>query len=153
MCYCILMSLLENKKAGLEYELGEKYEAGIELHGFEVKTLREKHGSLIGSYVLVKDGQAYLLGAFIPPYQEKNAPTGFDPKRTRTLLLSKKELRTLTQEVKEKGLTLVPLSLYNKGTKIKLGFALGRGKKKYDKRETLKKKTVDRETRREHKLR
>ena len=102
---------------------------------------------------MVKDGQAYLLGAFIPPYQEKNAPTGFDPKRTRTLLLSKKELRTLTQEVKEKGLTLVPLSLYNKGTKIKLGFALGRGKKKYDKRETLKKKTVDRETRREHKLR
>lgn len=147
------MSLLENKKAGLEYELGEKYEAGIELMGFEVKSIREKHGSLLGSYVLVKDQRAYLLGAFVPPYQEKNSPVTYDPKRTRNLLLSKKELRQLTIEVKEKGLTLVPLSLYNKGTKIKLSFALGRGKKKYDKRESLKKKTVDRETRREHKLR
>lgn len=147
------MSLVENKKASLEYELGDTYEAGIELHGFEVKTIREKHGSLLGSYVLVKDAQAYLFGAFIPPYQEKNAPVTFDAKRTRTLLLTKKELRELQQAVKEKGLTLVPLSLYNKGTKIKLGFALGRGKKKYDKRESLKKKTTDRETRRENKLR
>ena len=103
--------------------------------------------------MLIQAGQAYLFNAFIPPFQEKNAPVGYDPKRSRKLLLSKKELRQLAQEVKEKGLTLVPLSLYNKGTKIKLSFALARGKKKYDKRQTLKKKTTDRETRREHKLR
>ena len=147
------MSLLDNKKAGLEYDLGEKYEAGIELEGFEVKSLRQNHGSLLGTYVLLQGGEAWLLNAFIPPFQEKNAPVGYDPKRSRKLLLSKKELRQLAQEVKEKGLTLVPLSLYNKGTKIKLSFALARGKKKYDKRQTLKKKTTDRETRREHKLR
>jgi len=147
------MEYIGNRKAGHDYSLEESLEAGIELFGYEVKSIRAKHGSLTGAYVLVRGGEAYLVNAFIPSFQEKNAPETYDPRRTRKLLLNKKELAELAQREREGGLTLVPLSLYNKGRKLKLQVAVARGKKKKDKRETLKKRTTDREMRREHKFR
>lgn len=139
------MSFLENKKAYFDYEIVDKLEAGVELFGFEVKSLRGKHGSLAGSYVVADGKEAWLLNANIPPYQAKNTPTGYEPTRTRRLLITKKEIAKLTGTAKEKGLTIIPLSLYNKGRFIKVLIGVGRGKKKFDKRETIKKRESDRE--------
>ena len=139
------MSLLENKKVYFDYEIVDKLEAGIELFGFEVKSLRGKHGSLTGSYVVIDGEQAWLLNANIPPYQVKNTPAGYDPTRSRRLLMNKKEITKLLEKAREKGLTLVPISLYNKGRFIKVSVGVGRGKKKFDKRETIKKRESDRE--------
>lgn len=130
--------LVENKKARLEYEFMDTYEAGIELLGAEVKSLRLGHGSLIGARVVVRGGEAYLIGSTIPPYQAGNTPKSYDPERTRRLLLSRKELNTLAGEESQKGLTLVPVMVYNKGQVLKLLFALAKKKKKHDKRATLK---------------
>ena len=147
------MRLVESKKLHLTYVITDTIEAGIELFGYEVKSIRAKHGSLVGAYAIIRGVEAYLLNAFSPPYQEKNAPESYDPRRTRKLLLNKKELTELAQREWEGGLTLVPISLYNKGRKLKLQIAIARGKKKQDKRETLKKRTTEREVRREHKFR
>ncbi len=133
-----MKSLVENKKARLEYEFIETYEAGIALRGFEVKALRAGKASLVGSRVLVRAGEAYLVGATISPYQEGNTPKGYDPERTRRLLVSKKELQSLEGEESQRGLTLIPVMVYNKNRFLKLLFALGRKKKKHDKRATLK---------------
>ena len=141
-----------NKKVGLNYEIMEKREAGIELVGTEVKSLRNNHGSLSGAYVTIRGGQAYLINAHIPPYQEKNTPTSYDPYRERKLLFRKKEIAELVAEGNKKGLTIVPISVYSKGPKIKLEVALVRGKKKHDKRETLKKRQVDRDIARDFAL-
>lgn len=143
--------LVENKKVRLDYELLDNYECGIELFGYEVKSLRAKHGSLEGSHVIIRGSEAYLMGAFIPPYQEKNTPETYDPRRTRRLLLRKKEIAEL--ERLPKGLTIVPVSLYNKSGKLKASICVARGKRKFDKRETLKKRTTERELRRDHKVR
>ncbi|MAZ67368.1 SsrA-binding protein [bacterium] len=132
------MALVENKKIRFDYELMKEFEAGIELIGTEVKSIRQKRGSLAGARVLVRGGEAYLVGASIPPYQPGNAPESYDPERVRRLLLSKKELAELVGANIARGLTLVPISLYNKGRKLKLTFALARGKKKQDKREAIK---------------
>lgn len=139
----------EYKKAGLKYEILDTFEAGIELLGTEVKSLRAHRGTLDGAFVLVRGGEAFVTGLSIPPFQAKNAPEGYDAERTRRLLLTKKELRELVGRTAEKGLTIVPLSVYNKGTVLKLRIALVRGKKKHDKRETLKKRTMMREAERE----
>lgn len=143
------MSLITNKKAHLDFIIEDTYSAGIELFGFEVKSLRKSQGSLEGSYVTVRGGEAYLIGSFIPPFQEKNAPADFDPRRNRRLILTQKEIREIGEIEKIKGLTIVPISVYNKGRFLKVDIGIGKGKKKFDKRETLKKKTVERETRRE----
>lgn len=119
----------------------------MELLGLEVKALRAGQASLDGSYVVIKNGEAWLVGAFIPPYQAGNAGD-YDPHRERKLLLTKEELATLSDL--SRGLTIVPISVYNKGHKLKLEIGTARGKKKFDKRETLKKRTIDREIRREH---
>jgi SsrA-binding protein len=147
------MSLLVNKKASLNYEIEEKYVAGIELFGYEVKSLRNSQGSLDGSYVTVRGGEAYLHNVYIPPYQEKNTPKEYDSRRNRRLLLNKNEIRELADSENTKGLTIVPLSVYNKGTKIKLDIAIVRGKKKYDKRESIKKKDSMRDVARDLKNR
>ena len=139
------MAILDNKKALFSYEPIEKYEAGIELLGFEVKSLRAGKGSLAGCYVSIKGGEAWLLGATISPYQMGNTPADYVPTRPRRLLLSKKELEQLTRGSERDGLTIVPLSMYNKGRKIKVELALSRGKKKHDKRETLKRRDSNRE--------
>jgi SsrA-binding protein len=143
------MSLIVNKKAHLNYEIGDKYTAGIELFGYEVKSVRKGQGSLDGSYISVRGNEAFLIGADIAAIQPKNAPEAFDARRNRKLLLSKAEIRELGIIEKTRGLTLVPLSVYNKGRVLKLDFGVGKGKKKHDKRETLKKKDTERETRRE----
>ena len=147
------MGLVENKKAHFDYEILEKLEAGIELFGFEVKSLRAGHGSLKGAHVVSDGKEAWLLNATVSPFQPKNTPTGYEPTRTRRLLLSKKEIATLGGKVKEKGLTIIPLSLYNKGRFLKVSLGIARGKKKYDKRDTIKKRESDREIHRTFKTR
>jgi len=141
----------ENRKARFNYEILEKYEAGIELLGTEVKSVRGGQMSLEGSFVIVRGGEAFLINANIPPYQIKNAPKNYDPLRNRKLLLTKKEVAKLAASEKNKSLTIVPILVYNKNRKIKVEIALVKGKKKFDKRETLKKRDVDRELRREYK--
>ena len=141
----------ENRKAYFNYEILEKYEAGIELLGTEVKSVRGGSMSLEGSFVIIRGGEAYIINANIPPYQAKNASKDYDPLRNRKLLLTKKEIEELAGSEKNKSLTIVPISVYNKNRKIKLEIALVKGKKKYDKRETIKKRDTDREIRREYK--
>jgi len=135
---------IENKKARFDFELLDRFEAGIELHGFEVKTLRGGRGSLEGAHVTVRGGEAFLIGATIPPYQTGNVPESYDPMRHRRLLLNKKELSQLAATEHQKGLTIVPVSVYNKGDKLKVEIAIARGKKKYDKREVTKSREVKR---------
>ena len=142
------MSLIENKKARFNYEILETYEAGIELFGFEVKSLRKGQGSLEGARVLIRGGEAFVVGVTIPPFQPANTPKDYEPTRTRRLLLSKKEILKLSGVEHQKGLTMVPISVYNKGSKLKVTVAVVRGKKKYDKRETIKRRDTDREIRR-----
>ncbi len=143
----------ENRKVRFDFEILEKYESGIELLGTEVKSVRGGTMSLEGAFVIVRGGEIYLINANIPPYQAKNAPKDYDPLRNRKLLLTKKEIGELAGNEKNKSLTIVPISVYNKGRKIKVEIALVRGKKKFDKRETLKKRDTDREIRREMKER
>jgi SsrA-binding protein len=142
------MILIENKKAYFEYQILEKFKAGISLIGQEVKSIRLGRINLTGTYITLKDNEAYLTGANIPPYQPKNAPTDYNPKRQRKLLLKKSEIKYLIGKTKERGLTLIPLKVYNKGGKIKLEFGIAKGKKKRDKRELIKKREVEREMRR-----
>lgn len=141
--------LLENRKATFNYEFLEKLDAGIELFGFEVKSLRGKQGSLDGAYVIVRGKEAFMVGAYIPAYQPKNAPQGYDERRNRKLLLTKKEIGVLAGAESKKGLTIVPLSVYNRGRKLKVLLAIARGKKKFDKRETIKRRETERDMRRE----
>lgn len=138
--------LSENRKARFDYEILETYEAGIILIGQEVKSIKAGRANLTGSYVITKPDRAFLLNAEIPPYQPKNAPSDYDQKRTRQLLLNKDELKHLIGKSHE-GLTIVPLSIYNKGRRIKLSIGLARHKKKQDKREMLKKRETEREIR------
>ena len=139
------MSLIHNKLATRDYEVLEKFEAGIELFGFEVKSVRGKQGSLRGAYVTINSLGAVLVKAFIPPFQAGNTSVTYEPERERRLLLKKKELLELTRKLETPGLTLIPISLYNKRGLIKVEVALARGKKKYDKRETIKKKDQQRD--------
>ena len=109
----------ENRKARFNYEILEKYEAGIELLGVEVKSVRGGAMSLEGAFVIVRGGEVFLINANIPPYQPKNTPKDYDPLRNRKLLLTKKEIATLAGSEKNKSLTIVPISVYNKNRKIK----------------------------------
>src|SRR3989344_2096450 len=112
--------LVVNKKVFLNYEISDKYQAGIELFGFEVKSLRNKLGSLDGSYVIIRGAEAYLINSFVPPYQEKNTPKEYDPRRNRKILLTKKEIQNLDTILSNKSLTLVPIYVYNREGKIKV---------------------------------
>jgi SsrA-binding protein len=143
------MSLVTNKKAHFNYEIIENYTAGMELFGFEVKSLRKGQGSLEGSYVTVRGNEAFLIGSFVPAFQEKNAPKDYDPRRNRKLLVTKQEIKRLGDIEKAKGLTIVPLSVYNKGRVLKIDLGVGKGKKKFDKRESIKKQDTERQVRRE----
>lgn len=142
------MPLISNKKAYFNYEILNKIEAGIELLGFEVKSLKGGQGSLEGAHITVRGNEAFVINMQVPPYQPSNTPKGYDPLRNRRLLVTKKEIERLTKEEAQKGLTIIPISVYNKGRKLKLEIAIARGKKKYDKRETIKKRDTDREIRR-----
>ncbi len=148
-----MRSLADNKKAHFDYEILEKFEAGISLIGQEVKSIKGGHMSLTGSYVVMRGNEAFLLGAHVPPYQPKNAPKDYDPQRTRKLLLTKKEINYLVGKTKEKGLTLIPIKVYTLKSNIKLEFGVAKGKKERDKRETIKKRETERDMKRELNLR
>jgi SsrA-binding protein len=132
------MAVVENKRVGFDYSIIEEMEAGLQLYGYEVKSLRAGHGSLKGARVVARGGEAYLVGATIPAFQPANAPKSYDPERTRKLLLSSKEIAHISSAEGEKGLTIVPLKVYNKGRNLKLLLAIARGKKKEDKRQSIK---------------
>ncbi len=144
--------LLENKRAYFDYEILEKFEAGLELRGFEVKALKTGRGNLVGTRVLIRGNEAFVVNMDIPPYQPANAPKDYDPSRARKLILHKRELSYLEGKAATKGLTLIPISVYTKGNLVKLEFGVARGKKEYDKRETIKKREVDRKIERILKL-
>ncbi|MDB5188245.1 MAG: SsrA-binding protein SsrA-binding protein [Candidatus Kaiserbacteria bacterium] len=139
------MSLIDNKRTLLDYEILDRFEAGIELFGYEVKSIRAGLGSLKGARVVVRGGEAYLIGSTIPPFQPKNAPESYDPERNRRLLLNHKELRDIEGAEHEKGLTTIPIAMYNKGRNLKLEIGIAKGKKKADKRATI----AERDTKRD----
>jgi SsrA-binding protein len=146
------MSLIFNKKASFNFEIIEKCEAGIELSGKEVKSVRAGHGTLDGAYVTFRKNaggavEAWLINMYVAPYQIENG-TDQDPMRERKLLLTQEEIRRYS--ALERGLTIIPISLYNKKRKIKVEIAVARGKKKFDKRETIKKRDTERAIRREY---
>jgi SsrA-binding protein len=138
-------NLINNKKVKFHYEILDTFEAGIVLSGIEVKSLKAGQGSLIGAYIIIRGNEAFLVEAEIPPYQKTNTPDSYEPRHPRKLLLNKKELLKLAEFDNQKGLTLVPLSLYNKNRNIKLEFAVARGKKMQDKRQSIQKREADRE--------
>ncbi|MBC8216590.1 MAG: SsrA-binding protein SmpB [Candidatus Marinimicrobia bacterium] len=138
----------KNRKAFHEFHILDRFEAGIELTGSEVKSLREGRGNLKEAYVTIRDNEAILIGAHFSPYSHTGYQ-GHEPKRDRRLLLNRKEIRKLAQQTAEKGLTIVPLKLYFKGGWVKVEIALAKGKKTYDKKEALKRKDIQRETDRE----
>jgi SsrA-binding protein len=140
---------ISNKKAFFDYELLEKFEAGINLYGFEVKSVRLGKADLTGSFIKIIGSEAYLINAKIYPYQQAQIE-GYDDKRTRKLLLHKKEIISLKSRVEGSNLTLVPVSLYFKHGFVKVEVALGKGKKKFEKRESIKKRDIERNT--EHEL-
>ncbi len=137
--------LSENKKAYHNYQILEKFEAGISLIGQEVKSIKTKGVGLTGSFVALKDNEVFWVGAKISPYQPKNAPKDYNPERSRKLLLKKTEINQLIGKAKQKGLTLIPLKVYTKEGRIKLEFGIARGKKMFDKRELIKKREAERE--------
>lgn len=149
----VMKVLSENKKAYFDYQILEKYEAGISLIGQEVKSIKLGRMGLTGSYVVVRNNEIYLLGANVPPYQPKNAPPGYDPQRTRKLLLRKSEIIYLFGKSQQKGLTLIPLKVYTNNGKIKIEFGVAKGKKVFDKRETIRKRDAEKEISRELKMR
>lgn len=153
MLILCMANYAQNRKVHFDYEIIEKYETGIELLGSEVKSVRDGKMSLEGAFVIVRGGEVFLINANVPPYQIKNAPKDYDPLKNRKLLLTKKEIQILADNGKNKSLTIVPISVYNKGRKIKVEIALVKGKKKQDKRESIKKRETDREIRREYKAR
>ena len=127
-----------NKKANHDYFIDERYEAGISLEGWEVRSLRAGKVQIIESYILLKDNEAYLFGALITPLISTSTHTHADPRRSRKLLLHRTEINRLVGAVERKGFTLVPTALYWKHGKVKLELGVGRGKKAHDKRATEK---------------
>jgi len=133
-----------NKKARFNYEIIEKIEAGISLKGTEVKSIRNKNVSIGESYAQIKGNEVFLHNLHISPYEQGNREN-HDPIRVRKLLLHKQEIKKLVSKIQLKGLSLVPLSIYLRKGKIKVELAVGRGKRLFDKRESIKKRTIERE--------
>ena len=139
--------LAENRHALFDYEILEKWEAGLVLTGQEVKAARGGLINLKGAYVTVQQGVPWLINAHISPYKKATGLKDYEPTRSRRLLLRQKEITALLGLIKQKGLTVVPLKVYTKHNLIKIEIGLGRGRKKYNKRELLKKRDIERELR------
>jgi len=139
------MSIVDNRKAYHDYFIEEKFEAGVALEGWEVKAVRAGRAQIKEAYVIVKNGEIVLIGAHITPLVSASTHVVAEPTRTRKLLLHGREIERLTGKTKERGLTLVALKLYFRDGRAKVEIGLGRGKKLYDKRETLKRKNAERE--------
>lgn len=140
-----------NKKAYFDYFIEEKYEAGIELHGTEVKSIRMGKCSVKEAFVRIEKGEVYIYGMNVTPYEKGNI-FNKDPLRPKRLLLHKHEIMKLTGEIAKKGYTLVPLKVYIKGNLVKVEIGLARGKKLYDKRHDIAKKDQQREAARDYKV-
>lgn len=138
-----------NKRAKFDYEINQIYEAGLVLAGHEVKSIKTGHISLKGAFVTLKNNrnkelpEVNLTNCHIPLYKHAGKLESYDPERSRKLLLKKSEIKQLIGKTKEKGLTLVPIEVYNKGSLIKLKFGIGKGKRKIDKREDIKKRDIE----------
>ena len=139
--------LAENRRARFDYEILETYEAGIELRGYEAKSVREGRMNLQGSYAIIRGGTCWLLNTDIPAHQPKNAPKEYNSTRTRRLLLTAREIAELSGRLNEKGLSLIPLEVHEKRRLMKLSLGIGRSRKKADRREFLKKRSAIREMR------
>ncbi len=139
--------IAENKRARFDYEILDRYEAGIELTGQEVKSAKSGRFDLSASYAVPRAGEFWLLNSSIPAYQPKNVPTNYDPNRSRRLLLHKNEIQTLLGKLRQKSFSLIPLRAYLKKGFIKLELGLAKSRKKSDKRELLKKRAAEREMR------
>ena len=139
------MAYIKNTKARFDFEILETFEAGLVLYGHEVKAIRAGMGKIVGGHVLIRGGEAFLVNVSINPFQKANTPKNYDPERPRKLLLSKKQLAEIEQATEKNRLTAIPLALYNKGSKIKLELGVARGKKKADKRHTLKERDTKRD--------
>lgn len=137
-----------NKRANFDYEILDKYEAGIMLSGQEVKSIKTKHVSLKESFVTIHSGELYLTNAHVPPYIHAGTVPNYNPTRPRKLLLKKSEIKHLIGKARTQGLTLVPIKLYTKRRLVKLEFGLGKGKKQYDKREGIRKREDEKRMRR-----
>lgn len=140
------MKKIFNRRARFDYQLLKNFEAGIALTGAEVKSIKEGHLQLEEAFARFKEGELWLTNAHIHPYRFA-ANENYDPYRDRKLLLHQKELLELSQKTQAGGLTMVPVSCYTKGQQIKLEIAIARGKKKYEKREAIKKRDLEREIR------
>jgi len=140
------MKKIINRRAHFDFQFLKKFEAGLVLSGPEVKSVKNGHLQLTGSFIRFDDGEAWLLGAQISPYPQADN-RDYQPFRRRKLLLHQKELATLAQEVRTKNLTIVPVSCYTRHGQIKLEIALAKGKKKYEKRKAIKKRDLEREMR------
>lgn len=130
----------DNRQARYQYEILETYEAGVELLGTEVKSIRQGKVNLRDGYALVRNAEVWLYNVHVSPHETTNKVYNHDPRRTRKLLLHRQEIRKLIGQVEQKGLTLIPLKIYLKRGKVKVNIALARGKKLHDKRESLKRK-------------
>lgn len=140
--------IVENKKARHDYEILEKFNAGIVLAGYEVKSVRNGNIKLKGAFVTFHNNEAYLTGAHIGKYKPAGKLPDYDPERSRKLLLKKKELKYLLGKKEVKGLTIVPILVYTKGSRIKIEIGIGKGKKEYEKKEVKKKRDLEREIKR-----
>ncbi|MFA5742943.1 MAG: SsrA-binding protein SmpB [Candidatus Paceibacterota bacterium] len=144
----------ENRKAEFDYEILDRFEAGLVLNGQEVKSIKTNGASLNGTYVMLRQEkrarrpELFWLGANVPPYQPGNIMSNYDTQRARKLLLNRKEINYLIGKTKVKGLTLVALRLYDNNAKLKLEFGIGRGRKKFNKKELIKTRDAEREIRR-----
>ncbi|MDD2694262.1 MAG: SsrA-binding protein SmpB [Candidatus Gracilibacteria bacterium] len=138
-------TIAENRKALFDYEIIEEFEAGIVLAGAEAKSIRLGQVNLKGSYINTHSGRPILVGCHISEYKN-NSTTKLDPKRERLLLLSQKEILRLSQKVKEMGATVVPIEIYSKGNLFKVRIALAKGRKKWEKKQVLKERDLERET-------
>lgn len=147
-----MSTLAFNKRANFDYLISDKYEAGLVLSGPEVKSVKMSHLSLKESFVTAKGTELYLTNAHITPYKHAGEIKNYDPTRPRKLLLKKSEIKHLLGKVRVQGLTLVPIRVYTKRRLIKLEFGVGKGKKKFDKREDIAKRDVERNVRRELKI-
>lgn len=134
-----------NRRVYFDYSILSSYEAGIELRGFEVKAVKGGRIAIAGSFVVIRERQAWLVGATIPPYQPANTPRDYDPARSRRLLLHRSELKELIGATSQKGLTIVPLKVYTKRNRVKLLIGLARHKKNGDKREQIKERESKKE--------
>ena len=143
------MAYITNRTAKQHYVILNTVRAGIVLLGTEVKSIRTGKGSLLGAKVLIRDGEVFLVGATIPPHQEKNAPPAYDPDRTRRLLLHKGEIQKLVTQTEAKNLTLIPISVYNCNRLLKIDIGVARKKNARDKRDIVRKRESERALKRQ----